>query len=67
LPSHEDYLNADAALAETYNLVYAGSHVERVKDWLATLDGVSLDIETYGTARTKENHKKKPYRSSKAA
>ena len=56
--SSEDYLDANAALAETHNLIYRDEDLDAVVRWLATCEEVAVDIETYGTAKTKDIHKK---------
>jgi DNA polymerase I-like protein with 3'-5' exonuclease and polymerase domains len=40
------------------NLIFEDHELERVATWIRTQEGVSLDIETYGTARRQEVHKK---------
>jgi DNA polymerase I-like protein with 3'-5' exonuclease and polymerase domains len=52
-------LGADLELEAAFpNLIFRNADVGRVLRWLGTVEGVALDVETHGTARKKEDHKK---------
>jgi DNA polymerase I len=52
-------LGANQRLAKAFpNLVFEDHDLGRVAEWLRTQEGVSLDIETHGYSRKKEDHKK---------
>jgi DNA polymerase-1 len=52
-------LGANQRLTETFpNLIFEDDDLDRVAEGLRTQEGVSLDIETHGYSRKKEDHKK---------
>jgi DNA polymerase-1 len=52
-------LQANLELASDFpELIFQDGGVARVIEWLESVDGVALDIETYGTAKRKENRSK---------
>src|SRR5215204_6479202 len=53
-------LGANQRLVKAFpNLIFNDHDLSRVVEWLRTQEGVSLDIETYGTGRRKEERSKK--------
>jgi hypothetical protein len=53
-------LQTNQELASEFpNLIFKDDQVERVVEWIRTQEDVSLDIETYGEGRRKEERSKK--------
>jgi DNA polymerase I-like protein with 3'-5' exonuclease and polymerase domains len=59
-PAEDPLLRANRELAREFpGLIFEDHDLGRVTEWLRTQEGVSLDIETYGTGRRKEERSKK--------
>jgi hypothetical protein len=62
LPATEgvSLLGANQRLAKVFpNLIFEDHDLSRVAEWVPAQEGISLDIETYGTGRRKEERSKK--------
>jgi hypothetical protein len=59
ITEEDPLLAANKALKEAFpNLIFEEEDLEKVIAWIKTRDGVSLDIETHGHSKRKEDHKK---------
>jgi DNA polymerase I-like protein with 3'-5' exonuclease and polymerase domains len=59
ITSEGDLLHADQQLCSTFpNLIFQDSQADRVIFWIRAQDSISLDIETHGQAKWKEQCKK---------
>src|SRR5215208_7056687 len=59
ITEEDPLLAANKGLFEAFpNLIFEEEDLEKVIAWIKTRDGVSLDIETHGHSKRKEDHKK---------
>jgi DNA polymerase I-like protein with 3'-5' exonuclease and polymerase domains len=62
ITEEDPLLAANKALKEAFpNLIFEEEDLEKVIAWIKTRDGVSLDIETHGHSKRKEDHKKEAF------